>query len=206
MIGKWNKSVILTYFGVIISVIGIFLSLTSLFVSIYTNISMICLMVAGVCDLFDGVVARKCKRTPEEKAYGIQLDSLADVVNFTIFPIAIYIGIGQIEWYNLVIFCIYAVFSIARLAFFNISVEDDSKPVKYYRGLPVTFAALIFPLVYLISFIENGLAFDIIYSLTMLATAVLFIIDFKMPKPKGKAYIFLSVLAVALIVVYCTVV
>ena len=202
MIGKWNKSVILTYAGVVMSVFGIFFSVYSLLNGTSIKYAMICLMTAGVCDLFDGVVARKCKRTSEEKAFGIQLDSLADVVNFTAFPIAVYISIGQLKWYVAAVCCIYAVFSIARLAFFNISIEDDSSPVKYYRGLPVTFSALIFPLAYLLSLVINGAAFNVLYSVIMLAVAFLFVLDFKMPKPKGKAYIFLSMLAVVLIAVY----
>ena len=63
-IGKWNKSVILTYLGMAVAVAGIFLSFTGIDV----KYAFVCLMVAGICDLFDGAVARKCKRTEEEKA------------------------------------------------------------------------------------------------------------------------------------------
>ncbi|QQS18413.1 CDP-alcohol phosphatidyltransferase family protein [Candidatus Saccharibacteria bacterium] len=27
----------------------------------------VCLMIAGICDIFDGTVARHCKRTEDEK-------------------------------------------------------------------------------------------------------------------------------------------
>ena len=58
-IGVWNKSVILTYIGLFFSVIGMYLAFTN------ENIlyAFSCLMVSGVCDLFDGKVARMCKRT-----------------------------------------------------------------------------------------------------------------------------------------------
>ena len=61
-IAKWNKSVILTYVGLIFTIVGIYICLTT------QNIlhALSCLMVSGVCDLFDGMVARKCKRTKEE--------------------------------------------------------------------------------------------------------------------------------------------
>ena len=70
MIGKWNKSVILTYIGLTISVLGIMLVLFD----VDLKYVMICLIVAGICDLFDGTVARRCKRTKEEKEFGIELD------------------------------------------------------------------------------------------------------------------------------------
>ena len=61
-IGKWNKSVILTYVGLMFAVAGIFLAFTTDKITY----SYSCLMMAGICDLFDGMVARKCKRTEEE--------------------------------------------------------------------------------------------------------------------------------------------
>ncbi|MBQ7653465.1 MAG: CDP-alcohol phosphatidyltransferase family protein [Clostridia bacterium] len=198
MIGYWNKSVILTYLGIAVSVIGIVLSFSA---DKGVKYAMICLMVAGVCDLFDGVVARRCKRTNEEKEFGIQLDSLADVVNFTALPIAIFASIGLNKLRYLPILSIYAVFSIARLAFFNLSAQSDS-PVKYYRGLPVTFSALIFPVFYLFSFLIKGTALSIFFSCVVLAVSVLYVVDFKMPKPKGKAYIVFSLVAVVMLLIY----
>ena len=64
-IGKYNKSVIVTYIGACLSIIGIYLTLNE-------NISdaIICLIFAGICDLFDGIIARMCKRDDVEKEFG----------------------------------------------------------------------------------------------------------------------------------------
>ena len=151
MIGKWNKSVILSYIGLAISILGIFL--------IYKDVDIkyvqICLMIAGICDLFDGTVARRCKRTKEEKMFGVELDSLIDVVNFLVFPIIILLSLGINEWYAIPVYILYVLFGVARLAYFNITTEDMNKPRKYYEGLPVTYAALLFPIIYLLSYILN---------------------------------------------------
>ena len=72
MIGKWNKSVILTYIGLSLSILGIAL----IALKVELKYAMICFIFAGVCDMFDGTIARRCKRTKEEKAFGIELDSL----------------------------------------------------------------------------------------------------------------------------------
>ena len=88
-IGKWNKSVILTYIGLAFGILGIALTL----LGVKTKYALMCLMVAGVCDMFDGTVARRCKRTKEEKEFGIQLDSLVDTGCFVMFPIIILLTI-----------------------------------------------------------------------------------------------------------------
>lgn len=87
VIGKWNKSVILTYIGLLISILGIYISFN---IENGTKYAMTCLIIAGICDLFDGVVARKCERNEEEKNFGIQLDSLVDVIDFIALPTAIF--------------------------------------------------------------------------------------------------------------------
>ena len=90
MIGKWNKSVILTYFGLTVAILGILLVLFG----INIKYAFICLIVSGICDLFDGTIARRCKRTKEEKAFGIELDSLVDVSSFIALPLVILVSIN----------------------------------------------------------------------------------------------------------------
>ena len=55
-LGVYHPSVILTYIGVVISVFGIF-CVNDLY------LATILLMVAGLCDAFDGIFARRYKRT-----------------------------------------------------------------------------------------------------------------------------------------------
>ncbi len=198
MIGKWNKSVILSYIGLSLSVLGMLLVIRE------SNIKYIqvCLMIAGICDLFDGTVARMCKRTKEEKLFGIELDSLVDVVNFLAFPVVILMALGLNKLYYLPVYILYVLFGVARLAYFNITVEDDNKPGKYYDGLPVTFAAMIFPLVYLLSYVLKQSIFNIIYLLTMLLVSILFIVKIKIPKLKLKASLVLLLIAIVVSIMY----
>ena len=60
-IGCFNKSVILTYIGVIFALAGIFI-LIDLQEAEQMNLVMFCLIISGLCDLFDGFIARKCNR------------------------------------------------------------------------------------------------------------------------------------------------
>ena len=159
ILGKWNKSVILSYIGLLFSIMGIYFSIRS-----QIHYAVVCMMLSGVCDLFDGTVARRCKRTKDEKQFGIELDSLIDVFNFIAFPIVFFYMIGYQEWYCIFLFGCYGICGIARLAHFNMIVENDNKPVPYYHGLPVTYAALIFPLAYLLSYCLSSLFFIILFA------------------------------------------
>ena len=199
IIGKWNKSVILTYVGLIFSVFGIFICMTK---ENSINIAMSCLIIAGICDLFDGFIARKCKRTEEEKNFGIQLDSLVDVINFIIFPIVIFISINFNNYYCLLAFLIFAICGIARLAYFNIKIESNEEPVKYYTGLPVTYSALIFPIIYLLKGIIPLNIFNVIFTIAIYMVSLLNVANIKVAKPKGMAYLFFSLLAIGVLVLY----
>ena len=194
MIGKWNKSVILTYIGLGCSLLGFYFSTVNI------NYTIICLVLAGICDLFDGFVARKIKRNEEEKNFGIQLDSLVDVVSFGIFPIILCIGLGFKELYCYPLYIFYLICAIARLAYFNITITDNSEPVKYYTGLPVTFAAMIFALSWLLKFILEPNLFKIVYLSIMFLTSILYISKIKIKKPKGLFYLLFSLMAISMII------
>ncbi len=196
MIGKWNKSVIITYIGMTFSVLG----MGAVLLDKNIKYAFICLMFAGICDLFDGTIARMCKRTKEEKAFGIELDSLVDVFSFVAFPIVILMKIGH-QLYYLPIAVIYAIFGVARLAYFNINTADENKAVKYYTGLPVTVSALIFPLIYLLSYLIKDDTFTIIYNIVALLVAILFVLKFKIKKPNVVSSIILFLIAVVVTIV-----
>lgn len=199
IIGKWNKSVIVTYIGLALSILGIYLSFKGKILY-----ALSCLIVAGICDLFDGTIARMCKRTEEEKAFGIQLDSLVDVINFLAFPIVIYLNIGLTKWYFIILYIMYAICGTARLAYFNISLEEENKDkaVKYYSGLPVTFAALIIPLAYLLGYIIPKSIFNIYFGIIMLLISILYILNIKIKKPSLKTYPFFVIIAIIVLILF----
>lgn len=193
-IGEWNRSVILTYIGMAFSVLGICQAVLGNVVYGFS-----CLMAAGVCDLFDGAVARKCKRNEAQKLFGVQLDSLVDVMSFLALPVCLCLRIGMNRWYHILILAVFCICGIARLAFFNVTSEGGEEPVKYYRGLPVTYTALILPVVYLLSLALPKGVFLTVYSVVVAAVAGLNILDIRVPKPKGAACLFFALLAAGML-------
>ena len=199
IVGFWNPSVILTYLGLEISVLGMYLAARQ----VHVNYVFVCFIIAGICDVFDGAVARKIKRTEEEKAFGIELDSLADVISFVVFPIIIFCRLGYLSVAHLVVYLLFAVAGIARLGYFNVTTADSEGPVKHYMGLPVTYTALIFPIFYpLAALAENYVPTYYSLPICMLAVAFLEVLKVKVAKPKGIAYAIVSFFAILYIVYY----
>ena len=77
-IGFYDYTVILTYLSLISSVFGITRAVQGDF-----RLAVVCLALSGLCDAFDGKVAStKKNRTRLERNFGIQIDSLSDVLAF----------------------------------------------------------------------------------------------------------------------------
>lgn len=192
-IGFYNKSLILTYLGVAFSIVGMFLALSG-----NLQLAMVCMVCAGVCDMFDGKVARACKRTEEEKKFGVEIDSLADIVSFVVFPVVIGYSMELNSWYHILGYVLLVLAGITRLGYFNVSVIDTDKnnPVKTYSGLPVTSTSIILPTIWFFSELVGRVSFKSIFSTLVYLIAFLFIFNIKIPKIKGIAYTLLTVIAV----------
>ncbi len=181
-IGFYNYTVLLTYLSLVSSAIGIKCAYEG-----NLGMAMCCLVISGICDMFDGVVARSKKnRTADEKNFGIQLDSLCDVICFGAFP-AIFLyfsGINTIWGIAMLIF--YMLCAVIRLAFFNVleikRQTTEEGCAKSYRGLPVTSAAIVFPFFYLLSLFLPSDVMTVIYYILPILMGLLFISDFGMPK------------------------
>lgn len=181
-IGFYDYTVILTYMSLVSAVAGMILSGKGRFTA-----AVICLVVCGICDAFDGTVARtKKNRTEDEKAFGIQIDSLCDAVSFGIFPALLCYHLGMDNVIGFVILCLYALCGVIRLGFFNVQEgkrqQTEGGCNKTYRGLPITSASIILPLVYLTRSFLPGKVFESLLYLVMAVTAFLFVLDFSVKK------------------------
>ena len=104
--------------------------------------SAIAVFFAGFFDMFDGRVARITKTQSE---FGVQLDSLADVISFGIAPaLLVYkwalLPLGSVGF--LAAF-FYAACGAIRLARFNVMAARDHGSGEYFMGLPIPLAASV---------------------------------------------------------------
>lgn len=200
MIGFYDYTVILTYLSMVSAVSGMYCAFTG-----HMHLAIFCLAFSGLLDAFDGKVARtKKNRTEEEKSYGIQLDSLCDVVSFGALPVVICYHSGMSDFIGMAILAFYCLAGMTRLAYFNVMEEKRQKETsenrKYYEGLPITSIAVILPLVHVSSTILHQYFLVVLY-VAMLLTGFLFIKRFKFRKPTNKELIAIIVM-VGFIVIF----
>lgn len=205
MIGVYDYTVILTYLSLISGSLGIFVSLSGLGHPYYGTFF---LLFSGLCDAFDGKVAStKKKRTDEEKRFGIQIDSLSDLVSFGILPAAIGVAVYHrslflnnlphkktLDFFIYGFLALYALAALIRLAYFNVQEETrqqrEKGKRKEYTGLPVTSASLIFPLVMLFQFITPK-DVVLVYFFAIIVTGISFLLKFKVRKFETKGILVL---------------
>ena len=212
MIGVFDYTVILTYLSLVSAMCGCIVSTAG---NGHPYIGGFFLLFCGLCDTFDGKVARSKKnRTEREKRFGVQIDSLSDLVAFGVLPACIAVGLltsdgvqiipfpedRLVDLYTiifLVIVILYVLAALIRLAWFNVLDEEQrsagNSGSKGYVGLPVTAAALIFPVTLLMHyFIPKDLSN--LYIALLMVTGLLFLGKFRVKKP-GKRL--LTVLLIA---------
>ncbi|HBA63992.1 MAG TPA: CDP-diacylglycerol--serine O-phosphatidyltransferase [Lachnospiraceae bacterium] len=185
MLGFYDYTVVMTYISLSVSMLGMMAAVGGRF-----RTAIFCLAVSGLCDMFDGKIARtKKNRTAEEKRFGIQIDSLCDVVCFGVFPILICYQIGVRSWHGRAVLVLFGVASVIRLAYFNVMEEkrqDSTEEArKCYQGLPITSSSVVLPLTYLLRPCLKG-SFYCFLEGTMALTGLLFVCNFEIKKPGNK--------------------
>lgn len=202
LVGFYNYTVWLTYAGAAAAVCGIFFSAGG-----HPFWGIICLLFAGATDMFDGKIASTMKRNEAEKNFGIQIDSLCDLISFGVLPVAIGYGLGLSGGFFFVSAVLYIICAIIRLAYFNVDEimrqKNENGSRKTYYGLPVTAAAMLFPLIYGLKDLL-GAALLPVYQVALFAVAAAFILKFKIRKPRGAALWAIFALGLAVVALVIT--
>ena len=191
-LGFYDYTVVLTYISLGISVFGITMALEGNF-----RMAIFCLALSGLCDMFDGKIARtKKNRTEDEKNCGIQIDSLCDVVCFGVFPAMICYCLGVNTPAGVAALIFYSIASVIRLAYFNVTEAKRQTQTeenrKYYQGLPITSMAIILPFLYLMRRYYM-IHFLIVIHIAVIIVGLLFILNIKVKKPQNPVRILLVV-------------
>lgn len=183
MLGVYNYTVILTYIGMLTGLAGIGLAMRG-----GLPWALLCLLLAGLCDMFDGTIASTKKdRTPQEKRFGVQIDSLSDLICFGVLPATIVFAADHGRIVAAVVSGLYVLCALIRLAWFNVDEEERQDAAgggrrTLYLGLPVTTVALFLPTLL-------GLARLMCWPLGAVGIALLavmavaFLLPFKLAKP-----------------------
>ncbi len=206
MLGFYNYTVWLTYGSFLSSVVGIFLGFRG-----YPVPATFCLLLCAILDTFDGAVARTKKdRTPKEKRFGIQIDSLSDCTAFGLLPCAVGYGLlfdgNEAPWMlilYMVASCLISLAALIRLANFNVEEEmrqdETDEKRAFFTGVPVPFSAIVVPLlVVLVEMLKSDLAGYIVFVAALPIIGLLFLMKkIHLPKPNAKGLVVLFLLGTA---------
>jgi CDP-diacylglycerol--serine O-phosphatidyltransferase len=126
-------------------------------------------------DTLDGRVARATKT---QSAFGLQIDSLADVISFGVAP-SLLVYQWQLKAFDtigLVVAFLFTAAGAVRLARFNVLSMGDggapSKPSKYIMGLPIPGAAGVLVAIVLADHSTGGLMVGATYAQIMLGVTL----------------------------------
>ncbi|KND62511.1 CDP-alcohol phosphatidyltransferase family protein [Candidatus Phytoplasma phoenicium] len=210
-LGIYNYTTYLTYLNLLSGVFGI-----SFLMNKQINISYatICLLISGFLDMFDGVISRlKKNHSSTEKEYGVQIDSLADMISFGLLPILIgwvlfikttYINDKPLAYLFWFFAGLYSLTALIRLAYFNVlAKKEENFENQIFIGIPVTVSSIIFPLLILSSQILkkqwpneiatiNKYSFVVYFAMIILLSILFVFNKIKFKKQKNIIY-FLSI-------------
>lgn len=182
LLGVYDYTVILTYSGMLTAYVGITRALHG-----DLHNALFCLMISGVCDMFDGKIAStKINRTFSEKRFGVQIDSLSDLICFGVLPAMITYTVSKGNDFSLFASSFYLLCALIRLAWFNVDEEErqlvQSAPRQVYYGLPVTTAALALPALMGLGKLRNW-SMELVSPYALLIMGSAFLIPFPLKKP-----------------------
>ena len=182
-IGFYDYIVVLTYLGMLLAYCGIFDVLAGRYWA-----AVLCLMASGVCDMFDGAVARTKERSAAEKTFGIQIDSLSDLISFGVFPALFVYEITDRNRIAGVIAALYVLAALIRLAFFNVleseRQQEHPEQKSYFLGVPVTTICVLLPAVFIL-YDYHVFRNTAVFAGFLAAVGVGFLTPIELKKPEG---------------------
>lgn len=196
VIGVYRKCDYVTMLGTCFAVTGIIFAF-----NIKTTLAIFCLILAAICDAFDGVVARRFKSLKDYEVYGVELDSLSDAISFGVLPMMITLNLTVHNIYTYSICIFFVLCGVIRLAYFNMLSITKRSSGKEFIGLPITASAIIIPSVYFLSFLFDAKYKIYTFPITLLITGMLYIFPFKLKKLTNREKVMLSFLGIVAIII-----
>jgi len=181
--------------GLFCTILAVYYAILGLFPA-----AMIGLIWAVFFDWSDGIIARRMRgRTDQQRQIGGQLDSLIDIVSFSICPAIILLSYGHFSpWFLPGAFIIVAT-GVLRLSYFNVFglIEEST-----YQGLALDNNIIILVFAFLLDGILSQAAFSIFIYVLLMLLAALNVASIKTPKLAGRWYYALMLYTLIMTAIY----
>ncbi len=181
--------------GLLSALLAVYFAIRSVFPA-----AMIALLWAVVFDWSDGLIARRMAgRTKDQRAFGAQLDSLIDLVSFSIAPAVLLLSVGRFGlWFVPGAFVIVATGAV-RLSYFNVFGLVDGST---YRGLALDNNVLILALLFVFQPAMGSASFAVVLYAALMALAALNVASLRTPKFGDRWYWAVALYAICLSAIY----
>jgi phosphatidylserine synthase len=181
--------------GLSCALLGIYYAIRGTF-----HAAMIGLLWAVFFDWSDGLIARRMpRRTQQQRAIGAQLDSLTDVVSFSVCPAVVLLTYGKLSPWCVPGAFVFLSAGVMRLSYFNVFGLADKSA---YTGLSVDNNAIVLAFVFLFEGLVDRDTFTVILYATLMALAAMNVAPVRTPKLTGGWYSGLVVYVLVLTTVF----
>ena len=156
----------------------------------FFELAVMMVLLAAFLDGIDGRLARALKATSK---FGVQMDSLADIVNFGVAPaLVLYFFLLQFaKPFGWIAALVYAVACCLRLARFNVLTEDERQPEwqkEYFVGVPAPAGAGLVLLPVYVAFLGFDRTTWLAWIATFFTILVAFLLVSRLPIYSGKKW------------------
>jgi CDP-diacylglycerol--serine O-phosphatidyltransferase len=181
--------------GLLAALLGLFFAIRGVYPA-----ALMALLWAVVCDWSDGLIARRMnRRTADQRAFGAQLDSLIDVVSFSVAPALLLLSVGRFSpWFIPGAFVLLAT-GVVRLSYFNVFGLLN---VSTYRGLALDNNVLVLALLFVFEPLVGQAAFAAVLYIVLMVLAALNVAPITTPKLGGRWYYAVILYALVLSGIY----
>jgi CDP-diacylglycerol--serine O-phosphatidyltransferase len=162
--------------------------------------ALIALLWAMVFDWSDGRIARRMPgRATEQRAFGLQLDSLVDIVTYSVAPALLLLRVGQLgPWFVPGAFVVLAT-GVLRLSYFNVFGPLDESTS---RGLSLDNNLLALGLLFVVEPLLGRAHFAVVLYAVLMVCGALNVASITTPKLGGRWYYAVILYALVLSGVY----
>lgn len=187
-----------------ITMLGLLFGISAIYFAIREEYaaSMLMLLWATLCDWLDGPAARMSSgRADENRRFGAQLDSFADLVSSSIAPAIVLMSIGNYSALYLPGSILLILAGVTRLAYFNTyGIGVDNR----FVGVPVPANVIVITLVFVLHGALAESQFSVLLYLALVVISVLNVSPVRVPKPTGLWYPIIVIYVIGLSVLYAS--
>lgn len=147
------------------------------------------IVFAGLFDALDGFMARLSNATSQ---FGIELDSISDVVSFGVAPgfLLYSFGLGEMPFVGIILSALTPLCGAVRLARYNVDAQESRDDI--FKGLPIPGQAIMIAAFYLTFYnqleIFNGLEYGLNTVLVPLIVLLSFLMVSTIPFDKMPSF------------------